>query len=128
RVLMSPVPGASVEVVAVTGLTKVCPACGMSHTCAPVLLQVQMCSWVPLVVVEFGSSRHSPEFGFISRGLLLVSNPTTHCSSRLPAQVESCTSVPLAVTLSPPLMARHIPPAMSVPSECSAHGITGPVL
>src|SRR5579859_7273075 len=63
----------------------------------PVLLQSQICSWVALVVLPLGSSRHRPEFGFSRWMPPLASFCTTHCWFSHPLQVHSWTLVPLAV-------------------------------
>src|SRR6476469_6166104 len=63
-------------------------------------------SWVPLAVLELGSSRHLPEAGLTSVPLVAV-----HCWLPPPLQVHSSTRVPLlklapVMSMQPPSMVR----------------------
>src|ERR1700722_7561533 len=81
-------------------------------------LQVHRSSWVPCVVVKFGSSRHLPETGF-------TSSPFTasHCWLAPPLQVHSSIRALLAVL--PPVISRLLSliptvPLGSIVQVCSA--------
>src|SRR6266581_4761695 len=71
-------------------------------------LQVHSTSWVPLVVLNPGSSRHLPEAG-------LTSSPFTacHCWLAPPLQVHHSMRVPLAVLA--PVMSMQPPSICRVP-------------
>src|SRR5579859_2799767 len=73
-------------------------------------LQSQSSSWVPLVVLELGSSRHRPEAGLTSSPEELA----CHCWLPPPLQVQSSTRLPLAVPLL--VTSRQPPSTRRVPS------------
>ena len=74
----------------------------MAHCWFEPPLQSQISSWVPLVVLNPGSSRHRPDTGFTS-----IPFTGSHCWLAPPLQVQSSTSVPLAVPA--PVMSMHEP-------------------
>src|SRR5579859_8028811 len=84
-------------------------------------LQSHRSSWVPLAVLEPGSSRHLPEAGLTRVPLLAC-----HCWLAPPLQAHSSISVPLAVPA--PVMSMHLPNTCSVPSEATVHCWLAPPL
>lgn len=57
---------------------------------APVPLQVQICNWVPSVVLEPGSSRHRPDSRLTSEPFA----PWVHCWASVPLQPQIWTGLP----------------------------------
>src|SRR5271155_3903093 len=82
-------------------------------------LQVHRSSWVPLAVLEPGSSRHLPEAGLTSSPLLAC-----HCWLAPPLHCHSSIKVPLAVLA--PVMSRHLPKTCTFPLDATVHDWLAP--
>ena len=72
-------------------------------------LQVQICNWVPSVVLELGSSRQSPDSGLTSDPFA----PAVHCCAPVPLHGQYWTLVPAEVPLE--VTSRQPPSTWSVP-------------
>src|SRR6185312_17349028 len=94
---------------------------GRCHCWLPPPLQAHRSSWVPLAVLEPGSSRHLPEAGLTSWPLL-----ARHCWLAPPLQVHSSMRVPLAVLA--PVMSMHLPRTCTVPLDSTVQAWLAPPL
>src|SRR5882757_3484979 len=89
---------------------------GRVHFCHACPLQVKISSWVLLVLVPAGSSRHLPDSG-LTRAR--VEELYLHCCAPVPLQAHNCTLVRSAVPLA--ATSRHLPNARRVPSPGTVH-------
>src|SRR6267154_2995982 len=78
-------------------------AAGSGQACWMLPVQAAMSSWVPLVVLAHGSSRHRPD-AWLTR---VFPAPGCHCWLAAPVQVLSAAGVPWPVP--PPWVSRHRP-------------------
>ena len=83
-------PAATFAVTAGLFRRLVTAAYGIVHFWLDAPLQLHICSWVPLVVLPLGSSRHLPEVGLTRAPFWAF-----HCWLAPPLQVHSSTRVPL---------------------------------
>src|SRR4051812_18521496 len=100
---------------------------GAFHFWALVPLQVQICSWVPLPVLDPGSSRQKP----VSWLIKLSFGPRYHCCHEAPRQSESCALAPgngvwaSSAWNSVVLAVRHLPKTRRLPSGYPVHCCDG---